>query len=177
MTTKRSNSASRQAELRSLRRARSEGDSRARGEDLVRPLSPEHVPQPLYGLPWTGCGADHLAGLQGPLAEGGLPRARVDVVPDRMARRPRSWLDGDGAPDHDPDWVLAHPGDGYSVGCALRTRCLRSLQGKPGRRLPLPHSCRPGREGLTSETLLGKTQRFRFSRTGTFASRSKAAER
>src|SRR5918995_224677 len=154
MTTIRSNSASRQAELWSPRRARSEGDERARGEDLVRPVSPEHVPQPLYGLPWAGCGADHLAGLQGPLSEGGFPRARVDVVPDRVARNTGRGLDGDGAPDHDPHWFLAHPGHGYSFGCALRTRRLRGLQGEPGRRLPLPHSCRPCREGLTSETLL-----------------------
>src|SRR5918995_1915479 len=118
MTTIRSNSASRQAELWSPRRARSEGDERARGEDLVRPISPEHVPQPLYGLPRTGCGADHLAGLQGSLSEGGLPRARVDVVPDRVARHPSSGLDGDRTPDHDPNWVLAHSGYGYSIGCA-----------------------------------------------------------
>src|SRR5215217_568868 len=155
MTTKSSNSASRQAELRSPRSARSEGDERARGEDLVRPISPEHVPQPLYGLPRAGCGADHLASLQEPLTEGGLPRSRVDVVPDRVARHPSSWLDGDRTPDHDPDRFPAHPGDGYSVGCALRTRRLRSLQGKPGRQLPLSHSCRSGQEGLTSETLLG----------------------
>src|SRR5918995_6057277 len=155
MTTIRSNSASRQAELWSPRRARSEGDEHARGEDLVHPVSPEHVPQPLYGLPWAGCGADHLAGIQGPLSEGGLPRARVDVVPDRVARDPSGGLDGNRTPDHDPDRIPTHPGYGYSIGCALRTRCLRSLQGKPGRRLPLPHSCRSGREGLTSETLLG----------------------
>src|SRR5215210_5475367 len=155
MTQERSNDAGRQTELRSPRRARSEGAERARGEDLVHPVSPEHVPKPLYGLPWAGCGADHLAGLQGPLSEGGLPRARVDVVPDRVARDTGRGLDGDGAPDHDPHWVLAHPGDGRSIRGALRARSLRSLQGKPGRGLTLPHRGRSGREELTSEALLG----------------------
>src|SRR5215211_6448064 len=168
MTTKRSNNASRQAELRSPRSAPSKGDDRARGEDLVRPISPEHVPQPLYGLPRAGCGADHLAGLQGPLSEGGLPCAAVDVVPDRVARHLSGGLDGDRTPDHDPDRFPAHPGYGYSIGGALRTRRLRSLQGKPGRRLPLPLRRRPRREPL-NEFSSNEAWRSRFTRVGAFA--------
>src|ERR671916_428926 len=61
-------------------------DERPGREDLVRPRPPEHVPQPTHRLTGAPGLARRLAGLQGPLAQSGVPRAAVDVVPDRLAR-------------------------------------------------------------------------------------------
>src|SRR5215207_110997 len=111
---------------------------------IIHTLSPEHVPEPSYRLPRTGCSPGDLAHLPWPFAKGGIPRAAVDVVPDRLARRAGHRVDRYRALDASAHRLRAHPGDGRCLGGPLCARRLRGLQGEPGRRLPLPHSRRRG---------------------------------
>src|SRR5918998_1538418 len=112
-------------------------DERLERAGLVRTGPPEHVLKRVHGFSRSGGSLRNLAGPQGPLARGGLPRAEGRVLPAGLAQRHLRRLDRDVRLDGRPDRVLARAGDDFGDPGPVRPGLLRSVQSLLRWRTPL----------------------------------------
>lgn len=99
---------------------------------MVRPLAPEHLPEPVHGFPRAGGVPDRLARLPGPLTDGRLPGAAVSHIPGCLARNTGRRMDHNRATHFHPGRLPARAGHGGYLRVPLLAQRLRGVQGEPG---------------------------------------------